>query len=187
MTSFSTDAGDDSGTVTTETALVLLVLLFFLLLSPAIWKIWIHENAARADAHRGAFYKSVFPLAVGNIEIPWWLSGHRQPEFPVEPTLEPLPPEDLRGYQQFPNEYVEGWKRYEVQYSSGWEGFRGQLEVSRYGAVIRSPWTWMGWQAVPTQDLISEPRKIRAWYKTAYQATLDDETVEGLKLSKKPL
>ena len=57
---------DDRGTVTTESAFVLLVLLGFLLLSPAIWRIWIAENAARADAHRSAYYKSVLPVVLPN-------------------------------------------------------------------------------------------------------------------------
>jgi len=177
----------ESGTVTTESALVLLVLLFFLLLSPAIWRIWISENAARIDAHRGMFYKSVLPYSVHNFEIASWLSGHAQPEFPIEAELEPLPPVNLRGYQDFPNDYVEGWKRFQFKYSSGWEGFRGDVSVSRYGAVMRSPWTWMGWYAVPTQAYFQEPQKIRDWYKTAYEATIDDDAVDGLRLDKSPL
>lgn len=62
----------------------------------------------------------------------------------------------------FPNQYVEGWQKRVVKPRGGW--FAGEIELKRYGAVIRSPWTWMGWPFIPTQDMIWEPTRIQNWY-----------------------
>jgi hypothetical protein len=62
----------------------------------------------------------------------------------------------------FPNQYVEGWQKRVVKPRGGW--FAGELESKRYGAVIRSPWTRLGWPFIPTQDMIWEPARIQNWY-----------------------
>ena len=38
------------------------------------------------------------------------------------------------------------------------------MELMRYAAVIRSPWTWLGWPSVPTQDLWPERAQITSWW-----------------------
>ena len=91
---------------------------------------------------------------------------------------------------QFVNEYVEGWRWNTVEYGTGFEWFKGDLEISRYSAVIRPPWTWVGWPMVATQETRFRPKsettKVRDAYWKAYDKTMDKKTVKALKLSKKP-
>jgi len=191
---------DQRGQVMVESAMVLLVLLVFLLLSPVIWLFWEVEQDAQIDAHRGAYYKATWPVRLPRVEstvpkgILEFLSKHKFPKFPEDLKklkLDPKPPDDLKGYEKFVNEYVEGWQWNTVEYGTGFEWFKGELEISRYSAVIRPPWTWVGWPMVATQETrfrgkSSETRKVRDAYWKAYDETMDKKTVKALKLSKKP-
>jgi hypothetical protein len=80
----------------------------------------------------------------------------------------------------FPNQYVEGWQYRNVKPRGGWFPDDFEIDLMRYGAVIRTPWTWLGWPFVPMQDVYWEPKRIHAWYDDA--GKIEDRTKEGLKL-----
>ena len=42
----------ERGTAVVETVLVMVPLVFFLFLAPAIWKMWMAEQQSRTEAHR---------------------------------------------------------------------------------------------------------------------------------------
>jgi len=185
----------ERGTIAVESSFCLIVLLFFLLMSPAIWKMWIKENIARHDAERETFEltSSFIDLneytqlgeQVINGELDDLIFG-TDPEAADIPDLSPEPPDDLDGYKDFPNKVVIGTQRTDVYYSSGWSMFRGKIEIKRNAYTIRPTWTWHGYPFVHTQD-IQEPQAIEDWYKEAYEATLDDSTVDALVLETDPL
>jgi hypothetical protein len=152
---------DDRGAIMAESALILIVLLFFLLLAPAVWRIWITDQYARAEAR--------FPPAIPDLGR-YERIGSK-----------------LDGYKSFSNHAVQGWQWRHVRYSAGPGWFRGEMNLARYDAAIRSPWTWLGYPFIPTQDFRSEPAAVRKWYKEAYEQTLSKRMVDGLKLDKKPL
>lgn len=189
------------GQIVVESTFVMLVLLFFLLLSPAIWKVWINEQHARSETHRRTFYRLALPVVLvpqsaqelarkTGKPLSWFL-GHEFPDFPDMPELEGEIPENLKGYEEFSNRFVEGWHWARVEYSSGWQ-YHGELEISRYAATIRPGWSWMGWPFVPTQETsirgkTSETCKVRDWFEEGYEATFDDGMIEGLKLDRSPI
>jgi hypothetical protein len=184
-----------------EAALVMIPLIFFLMLAPGIWMIWSNEQHARTEAHRDMFDKTttlmLIPEPVTSSrfnQITVQQRRHAYPAFP--PSVDDLvpnpnnimdPPDGMRlvvGPQVvdvfpdgFPNQYVEGWKYRDFRYRGGW--FAGDMELMRYGAVIRPPWTWLGWPFIPAQDAFYEPRRIRAWYG---DNELDDRVKDVLKL-----
>lgn len=179
-----------------ESALILIVLLFFLLLAPAVWQIWITDQYARAEAHRKLFYKLTLPVRLPEMNPPGFvnrlagLPAHDGPRFP--PAIPDLGRYErigskLDGYKSFSNHSVQGWQWRHVRYSAGPGWFRGEMNLARYDAAIRSPWTWLGYPFIPTQDFRSEPAAVRKWYKEAYEQTLSKRIVDGLKLDKKPL
>lgn len=183
---------DEAGTAITEAALVMVTMVFFLLLPPAILKIWLNEQRARTEAHRDMFDKTVTMLLLpeagdttsshfGDISVRQ--RRHAYPTFPPmidvidapDPTDATVGPQVVEIFPDgFPNQYVEGWKyvgegkigAYEkYEYAGGW--FFGEMDHMRYGAVIRSPWTWMGWPFVATQDAWWEPQAVQGWYDDA--------------------
>ena len=158
---------DDRGQVVVETALVMIVLMVFLLLAPVVWKIWMGQQRAQTEAHRSTFYKMFIkptfskdpmdlPKFVTNPpSVAYKLAGlpyHEKPKFP--PGLGDVSvraPGDL-SFKKFPNQYVEGWSYVPVYYyTSGFAGFRGEIKTARYGAVMRPPWTRMGFPFLPSQ------------------------------------
>jgi hypothetical protein len=168
-----------------ETVLVMIVLLFFLLLSPALWRMWITDQYARTEAHRDLFVRaSTFVDLPSPPHWPW--DPWPEPEAADIPSLNPTPPGNLRKYRKFPNKTNEGRHTETVRYSAGWKDFRGEFEIERRCYAIRSSWTWAGFPFVHTQDLV-EYRKIRSWYRQAYKTPLSDRTVKALKLDKSPL
>ncbi len=78
----------------------------------------------------------------------------------------------------FPNATVEGW-----EYITHPKAFTGQglMHFMTYGAVIRSPWTRLGWPWVATQDIIAEPGKMQGWQGD--QEQIDDPMRERYKLA----
>lgn len=168
----------------------MLPLLFFLLIAPAIALIWASEQHARTEAHRDMFDKTTLFIQVPRgdktgVGTPITATNRRH-AYPVD-----MPPKiaDLSGDpndtidapsevslsiasrtatlfpEGFPNYYAEGWQYLEVEYAGGW--WRGDLELMRYGVVARSPWTWLGWPFIPSQDAYFEPQQIQAWYGNA--------------------
>ncbi len=72
----------------------------------------------------------------------------------------------------FPNTVVLGWKYDE--FKTHWilgTGDEGTMTLKGNAGVVRSPWTYMGWPFIPTQDCIWEPDRVRGWY--------NDNTVDG--------
>jgi hypothetical protein len=192
---------NDRGAIMAESALILIVLLFFLLLAPAIWRIWMTEHDTRAEAHRRLHYR--LTLALRPLEPPGlalralnWAAG--LPHHPA-PSAADIPRLDryqsigggLDRYRRLPNHAAQGWSWRHVRYSAGPGWWRGEMNIARYHAAIRSPWTWSGYPLIPTQEFnyagMSETGRVRAWYRAAYEETLSSSVVSGLKLDKKPL
>lgn len=204
---------DDTGTAITEAALVMLPLVFFLMIAPAIALIWASEQYARTEAHRDMFDKTTIVMLIpeaphpsgsdsgitsghfGNISVPDRL--HLYPTFP--PSIGDLSPNPnslvkapggleltvsnklVEAFPDgFPNQYVEGWQYLKVKPRGGWFPDDFEIDFMRYGAVIRTPWTWLGWPFVPMQDIYWEPRQIHAWYDDA--GKIEDDTKTALKL-----
>jgi hypothetical protein len=179
------------GTVSVEASFCLIVLLFFLLMSPALWKMWINENIARHEAERQTFRLTSSFIDLNQYQVlgDQILSGDfqallfgKKPEAADIPDLDPEPPDDLKGFEDFSNKVVIGDSKREVYYSSGWKDFRGNFEIRRYSYTLRPTWTWHAYPFVHTQDFI-EQGKVEDWFKEAYEATLDDDTIEGLALN----
>jgi len=170
----------------TEAALVMIPLVAFLMIMPAITLIWTSEQYVRTEAHRDMFDKttSFVQLPRGDKLIYGTPIMERQrrrayPLFPPEiaslsgdpnsiikapgsKTVQfPFNKVDLFP-EGFPNYYAEGWQYRKFKYAGGW--WAGEMELMRYGAVIRTPWTWLGWPSVPTQDAYYEPLQIQGWY-----------------------
>jgi hypothetical protein len=183
-----------AGTATTEAALVMIPLVFFLMLSPGIWTLWVNEQHARVEAHRDMFDKTTtlvllpeaFPVPPVASHFGTISASQRRHAFATFPpslaTLRPVAPSSVLSLMSapstakltmgphqveafpdgFPNQFVEGWKYQPVEFMGGW--WKGDVELMRYGAVVRSPWTWLGWPFVPTQDLIIEPFMVQSWF-----------------------
>ena len=183
-----------AGTAITEAALVMIPLVFFLMLAPGVWFIWVNEQQARTEAHRDAFDKTTTLILIpearpnpitsshfGTITVSQ--REHAYPSFP--PSLDDLgtnDPNDVLNLLKppsgkqlivgpqliecfpdgLPNQPVEGWQYQPVQFRGGW--WTGDVELLRYAAVVRSPWTWMGWPFVPIQDVYWEPKQVQGWY-----------------------
>lgn len=180
---------DDTGTAITEAALVMLPLVFFLMIAPAIALIWASEQYARTEAHRDMFDKTtVFvqlprgdKTGTGDTIAP----TDRRRVYPVMPpkidglrgnpnSILDAPDEVSLGVgpftaslfpEGFPNYYAEGWQYQKVTYAGGW--WKGEVELMRYGAVARTPWTWLGWPFIASQDAYFEPQQIQSWYDDA--------------------
>lgn len=177
----------------TETVLVLPVLLVVVGLAPVVAHMFLDMLVARTEAHRDTFDKTttfaLMPDALMNNHVNSALSAqfgavnpttrkHAFAEFPPDytqyaPNIDNIfdPPGgigipigpwtiDIFG-DGFPNATVEGWeyiRRPQVF------GGQGEMHIMTYGAVIRSPWTKLGYPFVPTQDLFTEPKKMQDWY-----------------------
>jgi hypothetical protein len=173
----------EKGTATVEAVLVLSVIVVFFALAPSIWRIWRNDLVARTEAHRDMFDKTTtfFQIpeelytAAGVISED--MRRHIFPTFPPDLSNHSPFPTDL------PNVYVEGWQRQAFRIPSG--PLRADMQLFRYGAVIRSPWTWLGYPFIPTQDMIVERPKIASWYETEHDKTLDQAMIKSLKLWKK--
>jgi hypothetical protein len=185
----------ERGTVAVESSFCLIVLLFFLLMSPALWKMWINENAARADAESETFRLTSSFIDLNQYQVlgdkilsgdPLALIFGKDPESADIPELSPQPPDDLQGYEDFPNKVVIGHGNKTVYYSSGWKQFRGTFDIHRYAYTLRPTWTWQGYPFVHTQDLI-ERGKIKDWFVEAYDETLDEDVTDKLALDRDPL
>lgn len=165
-----------------EAAMVMIVLLFFLMLAPAIWLQRAADQSARVDAHRDTFARGATLVNLPSIPTVWG----RRPRVERIPTLSPNPPADLRGYRRFANAVNEGRAYEEVQYSAGVAFFRGEMASERRAYIIRSSWTWAGAPLVHTQDLL-ERNRITNWFRSAHNHTLNNNTTRALQMDRSPL
>lgn len=165
-----------------EAAMVMIVLLFFLLLAPAIWLQRSADQHTRVESHRDTFARGATLINLPSIPTIWG----RNPKAERIPTLSPNPPQNLRGYKNFKNSSNEGRAYEEVDYSAGIHLFRGSMATERRAYIIRPSWTWAGAPLVHTQDLL-ERNKIVDWFKTAHNATLKKSRTDAFKMSRAPL
>jgi hypothetical protein len=181
----------ERGTAAVESSFSLLVLLFFLLMAPALWKMWINENYARHEAERETFRFTSSFLDLNQYQVLGEniLSGDvnallfsKTPESADIPELDPEPADGLDGYEDFPNKVVIGDSKRTVYYSSGWKEFRGSIDIRRYAYTLRPSWTWHAYPFVHTQDF-AEQGKIEDWFKEAYEETIDDDVIDALALN----
>ena len=197
----STLHGDESGAVMAEAALVMIPLVFFLMIAPAIALIWASEQHARTEAHRDMLDKTTCLVQIpkGNKTTSGTLitEAQRRRAYPAIPPkidalagnpngiIDPPDPWTIGAGPMtatlfsdgFPNYYAEGWQYRKFRYAGGW--WQGDMELMRYGAVARTPWTWLGWPFVPTQDFYLEPKQIQGWYD---DQKVDDKLKKRLKL-----
>lgn len=184
---------DERGTVTVEASLAMITLLFFLLMSPALWKIWANEGLVRAEAARETMRLTSTFLDVNQYQVladtlmndPLALLNGQEAEAAEIPDLDP--PSGCEGVEDLPNKVVIGSASREVKYSDGGlVGYKGKLNIRRAAYTLRPSWTWQGYPFVHTQDL-NERSDIVDWYTEAYEETLDEDTTDALALERDPL
>lgn len=195
------------GTATTETLLVIPVLLLVVVLAPRVAHLFLDALVTRAEAHRDTFAKTtsfvLMPEAMMDNHVNSLMSAqfgaltpssrrHAFAEFPpdVPPSINaaldapealeiPLGPFSLELCTEgYPNSVVEGWG-----YTAHSGSIAGQqpVHLMAYGAVIRSPWTKLGWPWVATQDIMWEPKQMQDWQGA--QERIDDDMRERYKLA----
>ena len=122
------------------------------------------------------FYPIPEDLYTGFGLIDEGMRRHIYPTFPPETGTG-----DLKDFpKDLPNIYVEGWQRQVFRIPSG--PLRANMRLYRYGAVIRSPWTWLGYPFIPTQAMLEERPTIVQWYEDEYKKSIDQSMINALKL-----
>jgi len=183
------------------------VLLILVGMAPWVAHLFLDILVTRTEAHRDAFAKTttfvLMPEAMMDNHVNSLMSvqfGALTPEtrqhafagFPPEVPgsingiLDPpeglgisLGPFSLDLFPDgFPNATVEGWEY--VARPNLFED-QEQLHLMAYGAVIRSPWTKLGWPWVATQDIMWEPKQMQDWQGS--QERVDDDMRERYKLA----
>lgn len=184
---------DDRGTVTVEASLAMITLLFFLLMSPALWKIWANEGLVRAEAAQQTMRLTSTFIDLNQYQVmmdtlmsdPTALLSGQSAEAADIPDLDP--PSGCEGVSDLPNKVVIGTAKREVKYSDGGlVGFKGKLDIKRAAYTLRPTWTWQGYPFVHSQDM-NERSDIVDWYTEAYEETLDEDTTDALALERDPL
>jgi hypothetical protein len=195
------------GTATTETVLVIPVLLILVSVTPWVAHLFLDLLVARGEAHRDVFDKTTSMVLMPDSLMNNHVNGAMSTQFGTLTTetrkhaFATFPPDvpasvngifdppvavnipvgpftlDLFG-DGFPNYPVEGWEYIEHE-----PGFSedSTVQLMTYGGVIRSPWTWLGWPWIATQDLMVEPKKLQDWQ--AEQEHIDDTIRERYKLA----
>ncbi len=179
-----------------ESVLVMIPLVFFLFLSPAIWKMWITDQYTRVSAHRDTFLKMYAPFSV-NIQdspsVPVFLGGlgTGSPKKAAVPALKLdgkkyQPDKSLTGYTLFANVVREGRHKQTVRYSNGFKEFRGEFDMARWAYTLRPPWTFSGYPFIASQ-YGSEKNAIYNWYKKAYEKAMTKSVHDYTRVDKKPV
>lgn len=195
------------GTATTETILVLPLFLLFVVMTPWVAHLFLDVQVARTEAHRDTFAKTttmlLMPEALMDNHVNAAMSSQfgaitsdsRQHALASPP---PAIPDSINGILDppegldisigpftldlfpggFPNSTVEGWEYIPRANAFGVEE---DLHLMAYGAVIRSPWTRLGWPWVATQDIMWEPKLMQDWQ--GEQEKIDDDMRERYKLA----
>lgn len=198
------------GTAMTEAVLVTIPLLMVVGLAPWIAGMFLDLQEARTEAHRDMFDKTHSMLILPEAVVENHLQGpldaqfpggaltgssrwHRFPDFPVDVpdalTSEVEAPDatslsftetlELDLFDEgFPNSPVEGWEFVERE---GATAAGTPMHFLTYAAVIRSPWTWLGYPWVTSQDLIYEPSQMQSWVEKLQ--AVDDGMREAYKLA----
>ncbi len=155
----------------------MIVLLFFLLLAPALWQQWVTDHYARTQAHREAFVRTSAFLDISLISN--FFTGN---------AMDAASPQDISSggselgeYSDFRNSTVVGFGDEDVTYSAGVTNFRGQFNIERRASLPRPTWTWNGYPFVHSQDLV-ERGAIRSWYTNSLEVSIDSDVVDGLQL-----
>lgn len=203
----TTEHGPRRGTATTETVLVIPVLLLVVGMTPWIAHMFLDHLVARTEAHRDTLDKSttlvLMPEALMDNHVNDSMSSQfgrltpqtRQhafaglpPDVPdsVDAILDPpggssipLGPFSLDLFPEgFSNFPVEGWEY--VRRPGAFEA-QDDMHFMTYAVVIRSPWTKLGWPWLATQDLLWEPAKIQGWQGD--QEKVDDAMRERYRLA----
>ncbi len=192
----------------TETVLIIMPLLIVILLAPWAAGMFLDLQLARTEAHRDMFDKTttmlLMPEALMSNHVNDELSSQfgeltpqtRQHEFASFPPDVPSSVNDIFDppgglsikfsstvsldlfEDGFPNYPVEGW---EYVRRNGFFENSEDLHFMTYGSTIRSPWTWLGYPMVATQDLIFEPKQMQDWQ--GEQEAVDEDMRGRLKLA----
>ena len=171
--------------------MTLIPLMFFMMLAPVVFEMWVTDGHVRARAHRDTFMRAfeMQNMSKGTDGLPFlldFLNFNKAPKKSALPKLKPKPDKSLGGYTQFANKWIEGWDKEKVTYSTGFTRLKGNFDVARRAAVIRSTWTWSEWPFIPSQAM-GEKKKVKNWYKKAYEKTHDNNLYKKLYYNKKPL
>lgn len=203
-----TSARARRGTATTETVLVIIPLLMLVGMAPWIAHMFLDLQVARTEAARDSFDKTTTMLLMPEAMMDNHVNGelgnqfghlttasrrHAFAGFPEEvpASIDAIldPPGSLaitfvEGValdlfdEGFPNRAVEGW---EYVRRDGPLSTSPEQHFMTYAAQIRSPWTYLGYPMVATQDLIFEPKQMQDWRDEL--SGLEDSMVEELKLA----
>lgn len=190
------------GTATTEVVLIIPILLMWALVVPWVAQFFLELMMTRTEAHRDMLDKTTtFVVSPGTTQAqgsdtsPWGFTPsareHSLAGFPqAVPTAfdalgtpsaqevnvgGPFPAFELFA-EGFSNAAVEGWETTEYSRIIELVGTRlggKPAFLTAYGAVIRSPWTRLGWPWIPTQDMKFEPAAMKEWHEGA--TALDDD------------
>lgn len=159
----------------------MIVLLFFLLLAPAIWQQWITDHYVRAETHRGAYAKTSTFLDLSRITN---LFNSNVMDTTSPPNIS-AGGDELTGYRgDFTNTVILEEEDQNTVYSAGPTGltsYRGIYNIERRGSLPRPTWTWSGYPFIHSQDLI-ERGPVRSWYSAGLEASIDDDVRDGLQL-----
>jgi len=167
---------DRRGAIAAEASLVMIVLLFFLLLAPALWRTWITDHHMRVEANREAFARTSTFLDLSLISN--FFTGNAMTK--SNPQDINSGGRELAQYKNFRNTTVVGLEDRDVTYSASF-GFRGQFNIERRASLPRPAWTWNGFPFVHTQDLV-ERGAIRTWYTKSLEESINSTVVRGLQL-----
>jgi len=192
----------------TEALLVTLPLLIIVFLAPFAAHVYLDLQFARTEAHRDMFDKTTSMLIMPDALMDNSVNDAMGPQFgQLTPasrqhafaSFPPDVPDSVNNIFDPPGGlsikftptvsldlFDDGFPNYPVE---GWEYIqrRGLLETSddlffmTYGATIRSPWTWLGYPVVATQDLIFEPKQMQDWQ--GEQEFVDDDARTALKMA----
>lgn len=160
----------ERGAVMVEAALVLLAIMMFLLISPAVWRIWMTEHHARSESQREMFAWTV-SARYGQTQT--------QPAWGPTPEAAPLP----ARYSGLPNTTDEGWHEREVKFTGGLTEFLGQIDIARKGYVIRPSHVW-SYFPISTTQFYGEFEQVETWWNDELELRLPKRDRKGLKLGK---
>lgn len=188
--------------------LILGPLLLLVILAPFLAHLFLDLQVTRTEAHRDTFDKAtsmlLFPQSIMENHLQQALNSqfgaltveNRQHAFGTFPPAVPdsinnildAPGEQTLNFGDrfevdlfsdgFPNAMVEGWEY--VVHRPRTQGVQ-DMHFMSYGGIVRSPWTWLGWPWVTSQDMIIEPKKMQDWQGD--QSQVDEDMRERLKLA----
>ncbi len=166
---------------------MLVVLYFFMLVSPAIYNIWAGDQMTRIEAYRVTFEGT----AVGFHDLDHPTLSNPAPSKPHGQGYYDNPeaadfsainqPPGAPDPTELPNPVAESGAKLKVNYSAGFGPFDGSITLDRRAYTARSPWTWSSYPFVYSQHA-DEGDLVREWFEGVLEHTIDDDIAWSLQL-----